>query len=74
MHQQALGCGAFKNPPEHVATLFKEALLGPFAGCFEHVVFAIFDDHNCKKSHNPDGNLAPFQRIFNSMSKHTMNC
>ena len=25
---QALGCGAFRNPPEHVAMLFKEALLG----------------------------------------------
>merc|ERR1712166_401465 len=63
----ALGCGAFKNPPEHVAALFKEALLGRFSGCFEHVVFAIFDDHNARKAHNPDGNLAPFQRIFHSM-------
>lgn len=25
----ALGCGAFCNPPDHVAMLFKEALLSP---------------------------------------------
>lgn len=30
------------------------------------IVFAIFDDHNAHKAHNPEGNLVPFQRIFGS--------
>jgi uncharacterized protein (TIGR02452 family) len=40
----ALGCGAFKNPPEAVATLFKEVLQErEFGGRFEGIWFAIMD-------------------------------
>lgn len=47
----AWGCGAFRNPPEVVARLFREALSkGPLRGVFQHVVFAILDrwgtEHN----------------------------
>lgn len=41
----ALGCGAFSNPPEHVAELFKKALsLERYKNYFENVVFAIYDN------------------------------
>ncbi|CAE8666012.1 unnamed protein product [Polarella glacialis] len=40
----AWGCGAFRNPPEVVARLFREALSRPpLDKAFQHVVFAILD-------------------------------
>lgn len=38
----ALGCGAWANPPEHVAEIFKE-VLQEWDGCFRVVIFAILD-------------------------------
>jgi uncharacterized protein (TIGR02452 family) len=38
----AWGCGVFRNSPEDIAQLFKEALTGPFAGQFKKVVFAVY--------------------------------
>jgi len=62
----ALGCGAYGNPPHHMAQLFKEVLTeDDFAGRFKAVIFAIIDDHNAWKPHNPLGNLIPFQEVFN---------
>lgn len=47
----ALGCGAYHNPPEEVAKMFRRALLGDNKGRWaqdqdgiEEIVFAIFDD------------------------------
>src|SRR5277367_3533391 len=38
----ALGCGAFKNPPKAVATLFREVLRnGEFGGRFDGIWFAV---------------------------------
>eukprot|EP00668_Euglena_longa_P007892 GGOE01009497.1.p1 GENE.GGOE01009497.1~~GGOE01009497.1.p1 ORF type:complete len:367 (+),score=56.20 GGOE01009497.1:71-1171(+) len=59
----ALGCGAFCNPPEHVAEIFAD-VLAEYGAPFCHVVFAIFDDHNTRRSHNPAGNLRPFMNQF----------
>lgn len=57
----AFGCGAFRNPPHHVARLFREVLEEPeFDGCFRRVVFAIIDDHNARG----EGNYVPFVREF----------
>jgi uncharacterized protein (TIGR02452 family) len=40
----ALGCGAFCNPPQHIALLFRNVLKEPeFQGIFDRVVFAILD-------------------------------
>jgi uncharacterized protein (TIGR02452 family) len=39
----AWGCGVFRNDPEIIAELFREALLTRFTGCFRVVVFAILD-------------------------------
>lgn len=63
----AFGCGAFRNPPHHMARLFKEVLAeDDFNGRFKAIIFAILDDHNAWKPHNPVGNLIPFQEVFNS--------
>jgi len=61
----AFGCGAFANPPRHIAKLFHEEIYGKhFRSCFSRIVFAIVDDSNTRKRHNPDGNLLPFQEQF----------
>ena len=47
----AIGCGAFHNPPHHVAHLFKEIFAEPaYAHAFKKVVFAIKKDHNSRKT------------------------
>lgn len=62
----ALGCGAFRNPPRHVARLFHEVMLEPeFRNKYRRVVFAIIDDHNARRAHNPEGNFKPFFEEFN---------
>ena len=55
----AWGCGAFRNPPKEVAQLFKSALQTEFSGCFDHVVFAIFDRPDW-----PETNYAVFKSVF----------
>lgn len=63
----AFGCGAFENPPNHVALLFKEVLEEPsYKNQFSHIIFAILDNHNSYKWFNPEGNLKPFQKVFES--------
>ena len=55
----AWGCGAFHNPPEVVARLFRAALgRPPFASAFEHVVFAVLDRWDTEH------NLPEFERAF----------
>jgi uncharacterized protein (TIGR02452 family) len=61
----AFGCGAFANPPEHVALLFKEVFNEEeFKNRFRLVVFSIIDDHNSWKEQNPAGNVLPFLKVF----------
>ena len=57
----ALGCGAFHNPPKHVAEIFRTVIREPeFAGIFESIDFAIINDHNS------NGNYEAFDDVFNS--------
>ena len=61
----ALGCGAFRNPPRHVARLFHEVMDEPeFKNKYRRIVFAILDDHNAHRKHNPEGNFMPFVEEF----------
>lgn len=55
----ALGCGAFKNPPEEVASCWKEVLdEDEFAGgWFKEIWFAVFDRKG-------DGNLPVFTKAL----------
>ncbi len=54
----AWGCGAFGNDPESTACAFREALEGPFAQAFDHVVFAITDRSPERRT------LGPFRDAF----------
>ena len=61
----ALGCGAFRNPPRHVARLFHEVMdESEFKNKYRRIVFAILDDHNARQHHNPEGNFKPFAEEF----------
>jgi len=44
----AFGCGAFANPPKHVAEIFRK-VIKEFDGYFAEIVFAILDDANGAK-------------------------
>lgn len=67
----ALGCGAFHNPPAHVARLFKEVLDEyEFRGLFKAVVFGVLDDHNSAK--NGVSNLDAFARVFEQVDFEKM--
>ena len=57
----AFGCGAFRNPPRHIALLFKEVMQETeFTGRFRKIVFAILEDRNAPRG----GNLQPFREVF----------
>ena len=56
----AFGCGAFGNPADQVARIYREEL-EERAGAFDVIVFAIFDP-----GYPPD-NLGPFKRVFATM-------
>jgi len=57
----ALGCGAFHNPPKHVAELFAEVLCErEFHNAFNKICFAIKQDHNSRG----DSNYAAFKAIL----------
>lgn len=65
----AFGCGAFANPPSHIAKLFHEVIYNDYPGCFKNVTFAIIEDQNSSKQHNPQGNFLPFKTAFESVPK-----
>lgn len=52
----AWGCGVFRNDPEQIATLFREALQGSFNGQFRKIVFAV--------KTNKESIIDPFRRSF----------
>lgn len=60
----AFGCGAFCNPPKHIAELYMQLLEGEFKGCFKRAAFSIIEDQNTGKMHNPEGNFKPFKDVI----------
>ena len=57
----ALGCGAFHNPPKHVAELFRDVLCeSEFFGAFQRICFAVKTDHNS----NGNRNFVAFKEIL----------
>ena len=66
----AFGCGAYHNPPSEIAKLFKEVIDNDgYKNKFSKIVFAIIDDKNSYRWHNPEGNLKPFIETFNINTK-----
>lgn len=62
----ALGCGAFRNPPAHIARLFHEVIEQEFKNHFCKICFAIMEDHNSGGKAHPKGNYLPFYREFHT--------
>ena len=61
----AMGCGAFANPPAHIAKLFHQVIEEKeFKNAFRLIDFAILDGYRTGLNHNPEGNLKPFQKEF----------
>ena len=61
----AFGCGAFANPPAHIAELFHQVIEEEeFKNVFKLIEFAILDGYRTGLKHNPEGNLKPFQTEF----------
>lgn len=61
----AWGCGAFKNPPEHIAQLFHEVMNeDEFRNQFKKIVFAVIDRKGIDKMADKKGNLETFQAEF----------
>lgn len=61
----AWGCGAFKNPPQHIAKLFHQVLDEPeFCNRFKKVVFAIVDRRKLEIGQKKIGNFLPFYEEF----------
>lgn len=59
----AFGCGAFHNPPKHIARLFHEVIdEKEFKDKYKLIAFAILEDHNSPRG----GNLQPFIEEFKS--------
>lgn len=66
----ALGCGAFANPPQHIIELFLDVHEKEFKQCFKYVGFAVMEDMNRGKQHNPEGNFLPFARAVQRIGGH----
>ncbi|KAJ3208561.1 hypothetical protein HDU67_006679 [Dinochytrium kinnereticum] len=62
----ALGCGAHGTPPKHAAEIYKDILsnIDPRGEFFDLVAFAILEDHNSFRNHNPEGNITPFAEVL----------
>jgi len=61
----AFGCGAYGIPPEEMASIFKEVIMSKeYCDKFSALVFAIIDDKNSYRAHNPNGNFKPFNDII----------
>ncbi len=62
----ALGCGAFQNPPQHMALIFRDVLQLPqFQGRFERVVFAVYTTGAAASQNNHDSFLDVFGDVNN---------
>jgi uncharacterized protein (TIGR02452 family) len=61
----AFGCGAYGTPPECMAQLFKKVIDNEkYKSAFKVISFAIIDDKNAYREHNPEGNFKPFKNVF----------
>ncbi|CAF3316418.1 unnamed protein product, partial [Rotaria socialis] len=64
----AFGCGALRNPPKHIATIFK-SVIEQYAGYFKYIYFAIADDHNAGQDLNPTGNYRLFHKLLDNLEQ-----
>lgn len=62
----AFGCGAFKNPPHHIAQLFKEVINeSEFKNKYKMIVFPIIEKHSNGQGKSQESKLEAFSNVFN---------
>ena len=64
----AFGCGAFSNPPEDMAQIFRHLIAQQFRRAFKHISFSIREDRK-HSWYAPDGKLQPFTAAFEALDK-----
>ena len=64
----AFGCGAYHNPPEDIANLFKEIINEKYVGQFKNITFAIINDKYKRRPHICN-NLQIFENVFGDCQK-----
>jgi uncharacterized protein (TIGR02452 family) len=67
-----LGCGAFCNPPKHVAEIMMRLIINEFPHSFKEVHISIIDDHNTGKAHNRRGNYVEFKEVIEKLSNRAV--
>jgi len=68
----AWGCGAFRNPPRHIARLFHEVMEeSEFKNRFRKITFAIMDRPHIEIRASKTGNFAPFKEEFSNVESKT---
>ncbi len=60
----AFGCGAFANPPQHIAEMTMDIIKSEYPECFKKIVFAVLKDGADGFKHNPKGNFIPFAEVI----------
>ena len=66
----AWGCGAFGNPPQHIARLFHEVMNeDEFRDKFRKIVFAVIDRKGIEKTAGKTGNLEAFLAEFQNIAE-----
>lgn len=61
-----IGCGAYGNPPEDVATYFMDIMEeSEFKDKYENIIFAIIDRHPVTGESGKGRNYAAFSEVFN---------
>ena len=62
----AFGCGAYGTPPEQMAKFFYDTINSTkYKGAFKVIRFAIINLPSTNGRHNPNGNIKPFEDVFN---------
>jgi uncharacterized protein (TIGR02452 family) len=63
----AWGCGVFRNDPDEIARLFRDALVGPFRGVFARVSFGIVGRSGQRST------LEAFERVFHGLCRNDLD-
>ena len=56
----ALGCGAFRNPPDYISAIF-EAAIRQFSGYFKRIIFCILEENDSNSYKKNEAFIRTFQ-------------
>jgi uncharacterized protein (TIGR02452 family) len=66
----AFGCGAFQNPPQHIARLFQEVITESFPHCFQTIIFSVYTVGAAASQYNYEA----FLDIFGDVNGEGKGC